>query len=65
MLEPEELKFTDTLGSGAFGVVKKAQWKSSTVAVKLLHKVDAKSMKLFLKEIELMCKLRHVSGKIV
>lgn len=58
-IEFEELTIGGSLGSGSFGVVRKGEWCGTDVAIKWFHKQDSKSIKMFFKEVELMCKLRH------
>jgi serine/threonine protein kinase len=51
------LKIGTKLGSGAFGDVKRGQWRDTPVAVKLLHSTDAATA--FFQEASLLCSLRH------
>jgi serine/threonine protein kinase len=52
-----QLKLAGKIGSGAFGDVKKAKWRDTPVAVKLLHASDATDA--FFQEASLLCSLRH------
>ena len=36
-------------------------WRGSQVAIKTLHKTDDTAIKMFFKEVSLMCKLRHAN----
>lgn len=52
-----QLKMGGKVGSGAFGDVKRAKWRDTPVAVKLLHSSDATDA--FFQEASLLCNLRH------
>ena len=58
----DDLKFSDEIGRGAFGIVYRAQWLSQhyLVAVKRLHltHLSSQAEKQFFKELSLMCRLR-------
>ena len=58
----DDLKFSDEIGRGAFGIVYRAEWLSQhyLVAVKRLHltHLSSKAEKQFFKELSLMCRLR-------
>lgn len=58
-IQYDDIHFKERLGMGAFGEVKAAEWLSSRVAVKILHKCDAKARAMFRKEAALLCKLHH------
>jgi predicted Ser/Thr protein kinase len=47
------------LGQGGFGVVKKAKWRGSDIAIKILYSTnDKNTIEMFQKEAELLIKLR-------
>lgn len=52
-----QLKIEAKLGNGAFGEVKKAHYRGTPVAVKMLHIGDA--AQAFFQEATLLCSLRH------
>lgn len=52
-----QLKIESKLGNGAFGEVKKAHYRGTPVAVKMLHIGDA--AQAFFQEATLLCSLRH------
>ncbi|KAL6076589.1 Constitutive triple response 4 [Balamuthia mandrillaris] len=58
----EELVFQEKIGQGGFGVVYKGTWRGTTVAIKKLLSEDMddpSDYQEFIKEIEIMSKLRH------
>ena len=61
-IQPEEVTITETIGSGQFGTVSKAQWRGTEVAVKQL-KVDIisdpVSLEEFKTELNTMAMLHH------
>ena len=56
-----EVEMHERLGAGAFGEVRKAVWRGSVVAVKLLHETRAehKVVSMFYSEASLLCRMRH------
>lgn len=52
-----QIKVESKLGNGAFGEVKKANYRGTPVAVKMLHNSDAAQS--FFQEASLLCSLRH------
>jgi len=60
-IKVDELTKGEKLGQGAFGCVYKGMWRGSVVALKQLHKQDEAAAISFLKEVQIMCKLRHAN----
>ena len=51
---------SNLLGKGAFGEVRKVTWRGTPVAAKLAHQgVNAEQKMLFLRELELLVRVRH------
>jgi len=59
LISVNELKVGDQIGAGGYGVVYRAQWRTTEVAVKMLKHDLATEKLVFLKESALMFKLRH------
>ncbi len=60
MIDPEEIKIKDLLGTGGFGEVKLAEWLHTSVAVKLLRKdMNEEVMREFHGESAIMSSMRH------
>lgn len=55
----EELKLGEEIGAGAFGSVYKGVFRGTDVAIKILHSQDKNAELMFLKEADIMFKLRH------
>ena len=59
-LAPESFEFQSLLGRGAFGEVRRVQWRKTPVAAKCAHPHMPREQKLlFLRELELMMRSRH------
>ncbi|KAI0567154.1 Serine/threonine protein kinase [Gracilaria domingensis] len=59
---PYEVQFAQQIGSGGFGVVFKAKFRSQTVAVKKIHAhalMNSASIAEFQSEVAVLCTLRH------
>ncbi|XP_075512982.1 serine/threonine-protein kinase CTR1-like isoform X1 [Primulina tabacum] len=56
-----DLIIKETIGAGSFGIVYRAEWNDSEVAVKILMEQDlhAERFKEFLREVAIMKRLRH------
>jgi len=56
-----ELKFGDRIGEGTFGLVYKATWRGSPVAVKMLkmQSITDHALQEFRKELQILTRLRH------
>ncbi|XP_022767170.1 serine/threonine-protein kinase CTR1-like isoform X3 [Durio zibethinus] len=56
-----DLVLRERIGSGSFGIVHRAEWNGSDVAVKILMEQDlhAERIKEFLREVAIMKRLRH------
>ena len=63
IIHPEDLVgLTDekcNIGSGSFGVVRKVAWRKTPVAAKVAHNMLPEQKQLFLRELEVMVRLRH------
>lgn len=58
-VEFRELVLQEEIGSGAYGKVKKALYRGTEVAVKILHSQLKTAEEMFCKEAELLFRLRH------
>lgn len=61
-IDYNELEMKETLGRGFYGEVKKALWKGTEVAVKVIYRdtfASQKDLSLFYKELNIISKLRH------
>lgn len=58
-ISPKNLIEGEILGRGSFGEVRMGTYIGTPVAVKILHKSDTKSFKLFLREVDTLKNLTH------
>jgi len=60
LIEPGLVKQGAEIGRGSFGVVRLAQWRHATIAVKILFKdAETEDKELFEKEVKIMATLHH------
>lgn len=58
-IDPKDIVLKEKIGEGEFGTVYRAEWHSSTVAVKMLKRSDKIAMQDFRSELDVLQKMHH------